>query len=132
MTANAKKPANAVVLVQRDANGVVCVRDANGKSRRCDTAEDYRAALEAILDDDTLPAFEEVNPREAQMEQALTDYATGLAPAPLQPLVKPALRSLRGVLERATAARRPSPRRARRHKPRPTKGRYNKGGGRAA
>lgn len=125
------KTQSAVVLVQRDEQGRVTIRDANGNVRPCQTADDYRAAIVGVLDDPRLPPLEDVPPAQVKVEEVVVEYARELAPVGLRPFVAPALGHLRKALEKVSDAPRWDSRRGRKKK-RAARARRPRGRGRAA
>ncbi len=125
MTATSKAAA-AVVLVTRSEDGIVTICDANGKSRTCRTIGDYADALNAVLDDPSLPAIEDVHPQKAQVEEVVVAGVKEAVPAFLKPFVRPGLQTAQTWLSKLSDVRRP-PRKKRR-----SRRRSGAGKGRAA
>lgn len=87
------KPAAAIVMLERDANGNVAVRDANG----CVRVLSYvPPEISEILDDDKLPSVGETQASvgSPEVDSAIDYLASSMAPAPLQPFARLGINAL--------------------------------------
>lgn len=105
MTAKQKLTA-AVVLVTRNEDGSVTLCDANGKPRPCRSPEDYVRVLGQILDDPSLPQYEDVPPQKARVEEIVVEGVREAVPAFLRPFVRPGLHTMGSFLSQLSDARR--------------------------
>jgi hypothetical protein len=96
-------PKTAVVLLQRDADGTIAIRDANGNVRVLDPSFAYDT-LQEILDDESLPRIEDAPGEELNVDAAVNEVTKLLAPEPLRPFVNIGIRMLRDRMKKSTAS----------------------------
>jgi len=117
----ARAPRHVIILAQRDEDGRVTLHDANGTERVMETMGDYAKAVNEILDDTTLPAFEDIAPHQHKLEQAVVEGVRESIPPYLRPFLNPVMGQLKGWLTKMSDARqtprRPHPRGKRTRRP---------------
>lgn len=95
------KPAAAIVMIERDAQGNVALRDANGTVR---ILAKVPPEICEILDDEKLPLVGETQSQEpaasSEVNEAVNYIAASMAPEPLQPFARMGINAL---LSRAKA-----------------------------
>lgn len=111
-------PRHVIILAQRDEDGTVTLHDANGKARVMETMGDYAKSIQEILDDTTLPEFQDVAPSQHNIEQAVVAGVQDSVPPYLRPFLTPLMGQVKSFLTKVSAARqtphRPHPRGKRR------------------
>lgn len=90
----------AILMVRRDELGNMFVVDGNGKERAASTDEEMRAAVEAVLDDPSIPETEQVANLEHAAEKILVQAAASFLPEVARPLAEPLVRDVAAAMRK--------------------------------
>jgi hypothetical protein len=90
----------AILMVRRDETGQMFVVDGTGKERSASTDEEMRTAVEAVLDDPSMPDAEQLGNLEYAAEKILIQATASFLPDVARPLAGPLVRDVAAAMRK--------------------------------
>lgn len=90
----------AILMVRRDEFGRMFVVDGNGKERTASTDAEMRAAVEAVLDDPSVPEAEQLGHLEHAAEKIIVQATASFLPEVARPLAEPLVRDVAAAMRK--------------------------------
>jgi len=94
------EPRVAILMVRRDESGNLFVVDGNGKERTASTDTELRSAIDAVLEDPSIPDTEQVGNLEQTAERILIQATASFLPNVARPLAGPLVRDVTQVMRK--------------------------------
>lgn len=90
----------AILMVRRDELGRMFVVDGTGKERAASTDAQMRAAVEAVLDDPSIPEAEQLGNLEYAAEKIIIQATASFLPEVARPLAGPLVRDVAAAMRK--------------------------------